>query len=109
MNEATTDEFANVREEVRVAKARSAYFWIVAVAYLVVAPAIAILVSRQISIDAAHKAVRESQLQLCSIVVLSDDYYRSTPPTSETIKKQAAAMRQLRAEYHCPPTVGVTR
>lgn len=109
MNEATSQEFGKVREEARAARAHGAYFWVVMIAYMVLAPAAAILVSRQISIDAADKAVRQSQLQLCAIVVLSDDYYRTTPPVSNTLKKQAAAMAQLRAAYRCPPSTGVPR
>jgi hypothetical protein len=109
MDEQTTDEFANVREEQRVARSRGAYFWLVMVAYMVAAPAIAILVSRQISIDAADRATRQTEMKLCAIVVMSDDYYRTTPPASETLKRQAAAMADLRRQFHCPPTVGVTR
>jgi hypothetical protein len=106
-----TEEFAKVRAEATVRAHRGAYFWVVMVAYMVMCPAVSILVSRKISIDAAHKAVSESQLRLCSIVVLSDDYYRKLAAASpiRAIKAQAVAMAQLRAEYHCPPTQGVPR
>jgi hypothetical protein len=109
MDEATTGEFASVREEARVARSRGAYFWLVMVAYMVAAPAIAILVSRQISIDAADRATRQTEMKLCAIVVMSDDYYHSVPPASDTLKKQASAMADLRREFHCPPNVGATR
>jgi hypothetical protein len=109
MDDATTDEFAKVRDEQRVRAARGAYFWMIMVAYMVLAPAVAILVSRQISINAADKAARQTEMKLCAIVVMSDDYYRTTPPTSVTLKKQATAMADLRRKFHCPPTVGVPR
>jgi len=106
-----TEEFAKVRAEATSRARRGAYFWMVMVAYMVTCPAVSILISREISIKAAHKAVAESQMRLCAIVVLSDDYYRKLAPTStnKAIKAQAIAMANLRAEYHCPSTQGVPK
>lgn len=105
MDKATTDEIAAVREESRVRQSRGAYFWLVMVAYMVAAPAVAILVSRQISIDAAQRTTRSSEMKLCAVVILSDDYYRELAPasTNPTVKAQAEAMSDLRAQFHCPP------
>jgi hypothetical protein len=105
MDKATTDEIGKVREEARVRQSRGAYFWIIMVAYMVAAPAVAILVSRQISIEAAQRTTRASEMKLCAVVVLSDDYYRKLAPasTNQTIKDQAAAMSDLRTQFHCPP------
>jgi hypothetical protein len=110
MDETTTGEFANVREEARVARSRGAYFWVVMMVYMVVAPAIAILVSRQVSINEADKATRQTEAKLCAVVVLSDDYYRKLlasptvqPPARDTLKRQARAMADLRIKFHCPP------
>jgi hypothetical protein len=103
MDKATTDEIAAVREESRVRQSRGSYFWIIMVAYMVAAPALAILVSRQISIDTAQRTTRSSEMKLCAVVVLSDDFYRRIPPASPTLKAQAAAMADLRIKFHCPP------
>jgi hypothetical protein len=109
MDEATSGEFEGIRATYRRDRRKGAYFWIVFVAWAIAAPGMAILVSRQISIDAARQATMESERKLCAIVVTADDAYRAAPPASETIKKQAANMAELRRQYHCPPTVGVHR
>jgi hypothetical protein len=107
MDEATTGEISKVRDEYRAGRRKGAYFWIIAAAWGIIAPALAILVSRQISIDAARDAARQSELKLCAIVVTADDGYRANPPVSTTLKKQAENMAALRRDYHCPPSVGV--
>jgi hypothetical protein len=101
MDKDTTDEIAAVREEGRIRQSRGAYFWIIMVAYMVAAPAIAILVS----VNAAQRATRSSEMKLCAVVILSDDYYRKLAPvsTNPTIKAQAVAMADLRLKFHCPP------
>jgi hypothetical protein len=109
MDDATTDEFARVRSEQRARSARGSYFWMVMVAYMIACPAVAIMVSRQISIDAATTATRQTELKLCAIIVTADDSYRAVPPISVTLKKQAANMARLRRDYHCPPNVGVSK
>jgi hypothetical protein len=102
---ATGKEIERVKSVYRRDRQRGAYFWIVFVAWAVVSPGLAILVSRQISIDAARRATEISERKLCDIVVTADDGYRRRPPTSETLKAQAANMAKLRAEYHCPQGV----
>jgi hypothetical protein len=101
MDKATTDEIAAVREESRTRQSRGAYFWLIMVAYMVAAPAIAILVS----VNAAQRATRSSEMKLCAVVILSDDYYRKLAPasTNQTVKDQARAMADLRVKFHCPP------
>lgn len=105
MDKDTTDEIEKVREESRVRQSRGAYFWLIMVIYMVAAPALGILVSRQISIDAAKRTTRSSEQKLCAVVILSDDYYRKLAPasTNPTVKAQAVAMANLRAQFHCPP------
>jgi hypothetical protein len=105
VDKATTDEIAAVREEQRARQSRGAYFWLIMVAYMVAAPALAILVSRQISITTAQRTTHSSEQKLCAVVILSDDFYRKLAPTSTnpTVKAQAKAMSDLRAQFHCPP------
>lgn len=110
MDKATTQAISDVRAEARTSRVRGSYFWIIAAVYMIISPAIAVLVARQISIQATDRAVQaavaESEMKLCTIVVLSDDYYKRSPPALPAGKAQAAAMAQLRAEYHCPPRTG---
>lgn len=109
MDAATSGEIKKIRETYRQDRRKGAYFWIVFVAWAVVSPALAILVSRQISIDAARQATMESERKLCAIVVTADDGYRANPPSSDVLKIQAANMADLRRQYHCPASSGVRK
>jgi hypothetical protein len=109
MDSVLSGEFAKVRAEQKTRDIRGSYFWIVMVTYMVVCPAAGILVSREISINVAQEAARESELKLCAIVVTADDAYRAAPPVGTTVKKQAANMAKLRQDYRCPADAGVKK
>jgi hypothetical protein len=51
----------------------------------------------------ARQAVTDSERKLCSIVILSDDTYRQTPPTTPSGKAIAKNFRDLRAALGCSP------
>lgn len=51
----------------------------------------------------AGQAVRQSEQKLCSIVVLSDDAYRRTPPSTPTGQQLADNFTRLRRDLRCTP------
>jgi hypothetical protein len=75
-----------------------AYFWLVMVSYMILAPAGAVLLSRQIALNISH----QSERKLCGVVAMADDAWRVSKPTTPSGKAQAAAMAKLRHDYRCP-------
>lgn len=57
--------------------------------------------SQRLAEQSTRDAVRQSEQKLCAIVVLSDDQYRETPPTTELGRKQAENFAQLRRDLGC--------
>jgi Flp pilus assembly protein TadG len=102
LREGITDEIQAAKSEAKAEavqeRKRGAYFWAVMVMYMVVAPALAILVSRQISLSIAHR----SEQKLCTVVSLANSAAEAAPPSSAYGKAQAAAMAKLRQDYGCP-------
>lgn len=90
-------------EKARGARRRGAYFWLVMVAYMVMAPAIAILVSRNLAIQ----GTRKSEQKLCTVVVTTDDAWYAHPPPGVAGKAQAENFHKLRRALGCPPHKGV--
>lgn len=86
-------------ESTRRANRRGAYFWLIMVAYMVTSPAIAILVSRQISISGTIR----SEQKLCTVVITTDDAWLTNPPTSPAGIRQAENFHKLRRDLKCPP------
>lgn len=89
-------EIQKIRAEVRQDRRRGAYFWLVMVLTSASAGGGAIGFS-------AYNT-RQSERKLCSVVILSDDYFRRVPPTVQIQKDQAANFRNLRRDLGCPHT-----
>jgi hypothetical protein len=106
LREGITDEIQAAKAEAKTEavqqRKRGAYFWAVMVVYMVLAPAAAILVSRQISIEVAQRSAHESEQKLCAVVSQADDAWKVAKPTTPSGKAQAAAMAKLRRDYRCP-------
>lgn len=51
----------------------------------------------------ADDSVRRSEQKLCDIVVLGDDAYRRSPPTTDLGLQQARNFAKLRRDLGCPP------
>ena len=66
---------------------------LVTIASSVVTGALAVTISLRVQDSQTRK--------FCSIVVAQDDAYATTPPTTPTGKKIAAAMHKLRRDLHC--------
>ena len=102
LREGITDEIQAAKAEAKIEaveeRKRGAYFWAVMVVYMVLAPAAAILVSRQISLNIAHR----SEQKLCGVIAQADDAWKVAPPTTPSGKAQAANMARLRRDYRCP-------
>lgn len=97
------EERANAAiEQGRIRRQRGAYFWIIVITYMIAAPALAILVSRQISIDGTHK----SEQKLCTVVITTDDAWIKEPPTAPAGKEQAENFHKLRRDLGCAPYKG---
>jgi hypothetical protein len=99
---AITDEIQTAKTQAKAEavqqRRRGAYFWAVVFVYMVVSPALAILVSRQISLDIAHR----SEQKLCGVISQADDAWKAAPPTTQSGRAQAENMAKLRRDYHCP-------
>ena len=52
--------------------------------------------------EAVHQAIVDSNRKWCDIVVLFDDTYRATPPTTPAGQKIAAYFTNLRKDFQCP-------
>jgi hypothetical protein len=74
---------------------KDAYFWVVMILTSLLGSGVSIYISRQ--------GTEASERKLCKVVISADDRYRSAPPSSTTIKTQAANMADLRKELGCPP------
>jgi hypothetical protein len=96
------DRTAKEVEVGRIRRQRGAYFWIIMVAYMVLAPAGAILVSRQISVQGTQR----SEQKLCTVVITTDDAWRKNPPASPSGKEQAENFHKLRRDLGCAPYKG---
>jgi hypothetical protein len=88
-------ENATLRTDMDRKTKRSGYFWLVMVVTSVVAAGG--------SYGMSAYNTRQSEQKLCAIVVLSDDAYRKTPPTTELGRQQARNFSVLRRAYGCPP------
>lgn len=95
MNLEDSGEIQKMREEARLALQRSAYFWFVMVATVVLAAGSSILISVVLT--------QRSERKLCAVVITSDDQWKQAPPIGEAGKKQAENMSNLRRDLGCPP------
>lgn len=82
------------RHRAEVAEARPGWYW-----WVIMIATVATFSGGAIVISAANQ--RHSEQSLCEVIVLSDDAYRSYPPSTPTGRQVAAAMSRLRAKYHC--------
>jgi hypothetical protein len=57
----------------------------------------------QQSIARETKARQASEQAFCGILILLDDTYRKTPPSTPAGKGLARAIAVARQQYHCPP------
>ncbi len=87
-----------VRAEVRTSQRRSAYFYLVMIATVVLAAGISVLVSVKLN--------EQSERKLCAVVITADDGYHQQPPGTTAGKTQAVNMARLRSELGCPPYKG---
>jgi hypothetical protein len=55
----------------------------------------------QVALDRERAARRQTEKAMCVIVVTLDSAYRANPPGTETGRKVARGMADLRAAYHC--------
>jgi hypothetical protein len=82
------------------------YSWVVVVVVPLMASVAVLVISLRIneqSIQREREARRASEQAFCGIVTLLDDSYRRTPPTTPAGRDLAAAVRDARAGYRCPP------
>lgn len=54
------------------------------------------------SLKREEQSRRNSELDLCQFIIVQDDIYRTTPPTTAAGKRIAVALGDLRVAYRCP-------
>ena len=80
------------------------YRWFVLVGtclFLSVGSMVIAIHSSQVAVDRERAARRQTEKAMCVIVVTLDSAYRANPPSTETGRKVARGMADLRAAYHC--------
>jgi hypothetical protein len=55
-----------------------------------------------ISIASQQRSEDKTRQYTCAVIVSQDDNYREAPPATETGRRNAASMRQLRVALGCP-------
>jgi hypothetical protein len=81
------------------------YSWVVVVVVPLMASIAVLVISLRIneqSIERERDARRASEEAFCGIVVLLDDSYRRSPPSTPAGKDLARAIGDARAGYRCP-------
>lgn len=99
MDKITTEEIEKVRDEARGVLAKSAYVYLIGIVTVILAAGSSLLGTVLLTQRSEHK--------LCAIVILSDDAYHRTPPTSDLGKEQARNFSDLRRSLGCKPYKGV--
>jgi hypothetical protein len=83
------------------------YSWIVVVLVPVMASTAVLVVSLKInerSIERERAQREAGERAFCGIVVLLDDSYRRSPPSTPAGKDLARAVAEARIGYRCPPS-----
>lgn len=109
MTEPTLDQRVTVLESDRRGRGVRQLLLFVGIVLVFVTAGIWVQRQNDESVQRERMARQASERAFCGIIILLDDAWKASPPTTDSGRALATAVTNARVVNHCPPRTGVIK